>query len=97
MLKNINGNENLFDRTPVQLRLNELEKRFDKRNAESCFNFKTGTDLEDDPRLVSSFPTSPVGYKDFKGFDFVIFPKTDDNCYAEVKPRPVTPPPIIPP
>ena len=86
----------MFDTTPLQLKLTQLEKRFDLRNAESCCNFKTGTELEDDPREVLSFPTSPVGYKDFEGVDFKIFPKTEDNCYAEVKPRPVTPPPVEP-
>jgi hypothetical protein len=74
-----------------------LEKRFDKRNAESCYDFKTGTEYVDDPRKISSFPSSPMGYDNFDGFDFRVFPKTDDNCYAEARPRLVTPPTIMPP
>lgn len=94
MLKNINGNENLFDTTPLQKKLTELEKRFDGRNAESCCDSRS--QLEEDPREDQSFPTSPVRYKEFDGFEFRVFPKTEDNCYAEPKPRVATPPPVEP-
>jgi hypothetical protein len=46
MLKHVEGNHKLFKKTPIQLKLNDLEKRFDLRAAESCGEFNTGTEKE---------------------------------------------------
>jgi hypothetical protein len=59
-----------------------LEK-FDPRIALSCIDFNTGTEIEDDPRLVKSFPCSPKEYKEFAGFDYGNFGSKFDNVYAE--------------
>lgn len=67
------------------MKLNELEIQFDLRCGESCIEFPTGTELEEDDRLVRSFPCSPREYKNFEGIDFANFGKTFDNVYAESK------------
>ena len=98
MLKHVEGNQNLFHKTPLQRHLNNLEKKYDPklRVAESCVDtsenpwqdyFNTGTEKEEDPRLTRSFPTTPKKYKEFDG----PFPElrpldaTSDNCGFEAK------------
>jgi hypothetical protein len=39
--------------------------------------------MEEDPRIIKSFPTSPREYANFEGIDIALFGKTFDNCYAE--------------
>lgn len=68
------------------MKLNDLEKKFDLRCAESCIEFNTGTEKEEDDRLVRSFPNSPKGYREFNGIDFENYGKTFDNVYADSKP-----------
>ena len=85
MLKNVEGNHQLFWRDKLQLKINDIEKKVDLRCAESCFEFDTGAEKEYDPRLVRSFPTSPREYADFEGCDFGNFGKLFDNVYAESK------------
>jgi hypothetical protein len=85
MLKHVEGNRHLFERTKLQLKINHIEEKMHLRNAESCIEFNTGTEKEKDPRQTQSFPNSPSGYRDFNGFDFRHFGETNDNCYAESK------------
>lgn len=42
-------------------KLEELLNIFGRRQCKSCFEFNTGTELEEDPRKVRSFPLSPRG------------------------------------
>ena len=87
-LKNVEGNNHLFKKTTLQLKINDLEKEFDKRLALSCHEFKTGTEIEEDPREVKSFPPSPRYYEDFELPDFggyVNYGKLFDNVYADSK------------
>jgi len=65
--------------------LNFLEKKLDLKCCESCIEFNTGTEIEEDDRLVKSYPTSPREYKNFDGLDWANFGKTFDNCYADAK------------
>ena len=83
MLKNVEGNTNLFRQHELQLKLNELDMAFGLRQAESCCNFNTGTEKEEDDRIVRSFPPSPRMLENFQGIDFEHFGKTFDNVYAE--------------
>jgi len=98
MLKHVEGNQNLFHKTPLQRHLNNLEKKYDPklRVAESCVDtsenpwqdyFNTGTEKEEDPRLTGSFPTTPKKYKEFDGPIPALRPldATSDNCGFEAK------------
>jgi hypothetical protein len=85
MLKNVEGNPDLFKTTTTQLKLNELSRLYDPRVARSCIDFNTGTDKEEDPREVRSFPTSPRAYLDFEAPNFGNYGNAFDNCYAESK------------
>lgn len=83
MLKNVEGNPNLFSGGKLQAKLNLLSKNYDPRVALSCVEFDTGTHKEDDPRLVRSFPTSPKAYKEHDDVNFGNYGNAFDNCYAE--------------
>ena len=83
MLKNVEGNPSLFLANQKQMKINDLAKKFDPRIALSCIDFNTGTEKEDDPRLVKSFPCSPKEYKEFAGFEYGNFGSKFDNVYAE--------------
>jgi hypothetical protein len=85
MIKNVEGNQELFATTATQLKLNELSRLYDPRVARSCVEFNTGTDKEEDPREVRSFPTSPRAYLEFEAPNFGNYGDAFDNCYAESK------------
>jgi len=85
MLKNVEGNPHLFKQTKFQLQLNELEKEYNPRIAQSCIEFNTGTDKQEDEREVRSFPPSPKMYADFKGIDVHNFGLQVNNAGTEVK------------
>lgn len=85
MLKNVEGNADLFKTTTTQLKLNELAQLYDPRVARSCIDFNTGTEKEEDPREVRSFPTSPRAYLEFEAPNFGNYGNAFDNCYAESK------------
>jgi len=89
MLKNVEGNPNLFKTNQVQLKLNQLAREYDPRVARSCVDFNTGTEKEEDPREVRSFPTSPRVYAEFEAPNFGNYGNAFDNCYAESR-GPVT-------
>lgn len=83
MLKQVEGNKDLFKETRTQLKINDLEKEFDLRHCDSCPEFNTGWDKEEDDRLVESFPCTPEKYREFDGFDPRDYQQTFDNVYAE--------------
>ena len=85
MLKNVEGNPELFKRTELQLNLNKIEKDYDPRLAQSCIEFDTGAENEEDPRKVRSFPTSPRAYREFDPPNFGNYGNNFDNVYAEAR------------
>jgi hypothetical protein len=85
MFKTVEGNQDLFLQTRRQIKINDLEKKWEHRCAESCGELNTGWDKVEDERLVESFPTTPKKYKEFNGLDLENYGKHFDNVYTEVK------------
>lgn len=85
MIKAVEGNKDLYAQTKLQLQLNDLEKKMDLRCAESCGEFNTGWEKQEDERLVESFPCTPTRYKEFTGLDLDNYGKHFDNVYTDVK------------
>jgi hypothetical protein len=74
-----------FNEIFLDNKLEELLNIFGRRNAISCIELDTGTELVEDYRRTKSWPLSPKGeaeYERLRGnFDATIF--LQDNCYAE--------------
>ena len=68
-------------------KLEELLCIFGRRQCKSCIEFNTGTELEEDPRKVRSYPLSPRGEELYHGmqgdFDLIDF-QLQDNVYHEI-------------
>lgn len=74
-----------FNEIFLDNKLEELLNIFGRRNAISCIEFDTGTDLVEDYRRTKSWPLSPgeAEYERLRAnFDAVNF-ALQDNCYAE--------------
>lgn len=77
-----------FNEIFLDNKLEELLNIFGRRQCKSCIELPTGTEVEEDPRRVRSFPLSPKGEKLYQGmagdFDLIDF-QLQDNVYAEVQ------------
>jgi hypothetical protein len=51
----------------LDTKMDELLNIFGRRQCKSCIEFNTGTELEEDPRKVRSWPMSPQAEKDYLG------------------------------
>lgn len=87
MIKKVEGNQDLYKQTSTQLKINDLERKFKLRTCDSCIEFPTGTDIQEDERMVRSFPTSPREYRHYDGMNPENYGKTFDNVYAEGRPK----------
>ena len=56
-----------FNEIFLDNKLEELLNIFGRRQCKSCIELPTGTEIEEDPRSVRSFPLSPKGEKLYQG------------------------------
>ena len=86
LLKQVKHNKQLF----LNNKLDELLTQFGDRKCKSMMDLGTGWQLEDDPRLVITWPISPMMRDDYAEMDLK-FTKEDaygaqgNNVYADAK------------
>jgi hypothetical protein len=87
LIKNVKHNRQLF----LNNKLDELLGAFGDRKCKSMLDLGTGWNLEDDPRMVITWPVSPMLKEDYAEMGDIIFTKEDayglqgNNVYADVK------------
>lgn len=87
LLKHVKHNKQLF----LNNKLDELLQDFGERKCKSMLDLGTGWHLEDDPRLVITWPVSPMLKDDFAEMGDFKFTKDDayglqgNNVYADAK------------
>ena len=77
-----------FEEIFLDNKLEEMLNVFGRRLTKSCIDFNTGTEKEEDPRRVRSWPLSPRGEEYYSklpnDFDLVDF-QLEDNVYADIE------------
>lgn len=73
LLKNVKHNKQLF----LNNKLDELLSAFGNRKCSSMMDLATGWNLEDDPRLVITWPISPMLKEDYEEMGEIKFTKED--------------------
>lgn len=87
LLKHVKHNRALF----LNNKLDELLTQFGDRKCKSMLDLGTGWNLEDDPRMVITWPVSPMLREDYAEMGEIVFTKDDaygaqgNNVYADVK------------
>jgi hypothetical protein len=87
LLKNVKHNKQLF----LNNKLDELLSAFGDRKCNSMMDLGTGWALEDDPRMVVTWPISPMLIEDYEDMGDIKFSKEDaygvqgNNVYADAK------------
>ena len=83
-----------FDEIYLDNKLEELLAIFGRRQCKSCIEFNTGTELEEDPRKVRSYPLSPRGEELYAGiegeFNLIDFQLQDNVYHDEIHHQPST-------
>lgn len=87
LVKSVRRNRALF----LNNKLDELLVQFGGRKCHSMMDFGTGWNLEDDPRMVITWPVSPMLIEEFGELGEIVFTKDDaygnqaNNVYADVR------------
>jgi hypothetical protein len=75
-----------FNEIFLDNKLEEMLNVFGRRLCKSCIEFNTGTEKEEDPRKIKSWPLSPKGEEHYRSmandFDLIDF-QLQNNVYAD--------------